>query len=96
MSATGSEGGETSRTHVQVLANSIVASLLVLVDLFLFNPEGRCFGVSRRENVALVGIVAYVPLLPSFLSPYRISCLRMLTNEKGTTRPSRPIRYPQN
>ncbi|KAL2011144.1 hypothetical protein VTN00DRAFT_3862 [Thermoascus crustaceus] len=67
MSATGATGGEGSRTHVQVLANSIVASVLTLLHtkLLLFSrrdgaeKEEQCFSYGGDVGDLLtVGIVA--------------------------------------
>lgn len=66
VSATGAAGGEGARTHVQVLANSIVASVLVLLHTrFLRGAEGeqQCFsyggdGVADAGDLLTVGIVA--------------------------------------
>lgn len=75
VSATGSEGGEAQRTHIQVLANSIVASVLILLHTYILAQNGdeeSCFALGRRRtgtgrdgsDVLAVGIVAYVvPLL---------------------------------
>ena len=67
LSATGSEGGEGQRTHIQVLANSGVASALVLVQVFLvganhWNKDGRCFSFSsgRWSDLTMIGIVGCV------------------------------------
>ncbi|KAL5355707.1 integral membrane protein DUF92-domain-containing protein [Aspergillus floccosus] len=64
LSATGSEGGEGQRTHIQVLANSIVATVLILVHTYVvaINPTlnlGACFSNGRRAaDLLVVGIVA--------------------------------------
>ncbi|RMJ21018.1 DUF92 domain-containing protein [Aspergillus sp. HF37] len=58
LSATGSEGGEERRTHIQVLANSVVASILVLVDVFgLGKTRDGCFSPMNGSDLAMVGIV---------------------------------------
>lgn len=63
LSATGSEGGEEQRTHNQVLANSIVASVLVLAHSYVLRdvPENeRCFSFGKNPaDILAVGIVAY-------------------------------------
>lgn len=62
LSASGSSGGEGARTHVQVLANSIVASILILLHarhLHLRDIAGvdtSCW--SRRGDLLVVGIIA--------------------------------------
>jgi hypothetical protein len=67
-SATGSSGGEGSRNHVQVIANSGVASVLILLHLWQLKSEGRyddkdlCW--HRGSDALIVGIVAYGGNLP--------------------------------
>jgi uncharacterized membrane protein len=52
-------GGEGPRSHVQVLANSGVASILVAVDLWRQWQGGEpCFSFGGRESLLLVGVVA--------------------------------------
>ena len=63
-SATGTSGGEGPRNHVQVIANSGVASVLILLHYWQLQKEDRfgsrdlCF--HKRSDVLAVGIVAYV------------------------------------
>ncbi|KAK2763276.1 hypothetical protein FQN54_009912 [Arachnomyces sp. PD_36] len=59
------KGGEGPRTHVQVLANSVVASVLILLHVrrLRSSPEeeqhGQCFAYNGRAgDVLIVGIVA--------------------------------------
>lgn len=64
-SATGASGGEGARNHIQVIANSGVASVLILLHYWQLRKEGRhesrnlCFQRSKSD-VLVVGIVAYV------------------------------------
>lgn len=60
MSSAGTSGGEGPRTHVQVLANSIVASVLVLLHTRRLALDGQdCFSFGRNGgDVLAVGIVA--------------------------------------
>jgi hypothetical protein len=65
MSASGAAGGESARTHVQVLANSIVASVLVLLHMWLLSlqpsssPTSDCFSYGADvSDLLVVGIVA--------------------------------------
>ena len=51
-SATGSPGGEGARTHVQVLANSIVASVLILLHIQRMKD-------ARNESEDLCAKIAY-------------------------------------
>ncbi|KAH6860814.1 integral membrane protein DUF92-domain-containing protein [Alternaria rosae] len=61
-SATGASGGEGERNHVQVLANSGVASVLLLLHLWQLKKEGRyndqglCW--HRGSDALVIGIVA--------------------------------------
>lgn len=61
-SAIGSTGGEGTRNHVQVLANSGVASVLILLHLWRLRKEARyedknlCW--NRGSDALVVGIVA--------------------------------------
>ncbi|PGH18464.1 hypothetical protein AJ79_00534 [Helicocarpus griseus UAMH5409] len=60
VSSSGSAGGEGPRTHVQVLANSVVASILILLDAWRLyqNPsESYCF-LPHGRDIFMVGIVA--------------------------------------
>ncbi|KAL4800300.1 integral membrane protein DUF92-domain-containing protein [Aspergillus venezuelensis] len=66
LSATGSHGGEGARTHIQVLANSIVASVLSLAHAWVIakydKEDGRtaeCFSNGRHAaDLLVVGIIA--------------------------------------
>lgn len=61
-SATGASGGEGSRNHIQVLANSLMASILILLHAWQLKKEGpltredTCW--PRGSDVLVVGIVA--------------------------------------
>ncbi|EEH06821.1 DUF92 domain-containing protein [Histoplasma capsulatum G186AR] len=61
VSSSGSLGGEGARTHVQVLANSVVASILILLDLGRSHqenrPESYCFPYGG--DYFMVGITAH-------------------------------------
>lgn len=63
VSASGSAGGEGARTHIQVLANSIVASVLIALHTWFLWEQKRydsaCFGHGGDVgDVLVVGIVA--------------------------------------
>ncbi|KAK2736395.1 hypothetical protein FQN57_000772 [Myotisia sp. PD_48] len=62
VSATGLGGGEGPRTHIQVLANSAAASLLILLDILLIyrrkNASQLCFQYGSSNSLLMVGIVA--------------------------------------
>ncbi|PLB41717.1 DUF92 domain-containing protein [Aspergillus candidus] len=64
LSASGSHGGEDARTHIQVLANSIVATGLILMHRWVLaasGQPGRGFfaeGPRTPEDLLVVGIVA--------------------------------------
>ena len=61
LSSTGASGGESARTHIQVLANSIVASVLILLHYWKLHSSGTsCFG----RDVLAVGIVRSFPVFP--------------------------------
>ncbi|KAF2654387.1 hypothetical protein K491DRAFT_660320 [Lophiostoma macrostomum CBS 122681] len=61
-SSTGASGGEGPRTHIQVLANSLAASVLILLDTWRLKKEGvysdsdLCW--RKGSDVLLVGVVA--------------------------------------
>lgn len=69
LSATGSGAGDGQRNHIQVLANSIVASVLILWHTWILKNSGEDgFSLGRvtpMADVVAVGIVACV--LPSHL-----------------------------
>ncbi|PCH09491.1 Protein of unknown function DUF92, TMEM19 [Penicillium occitanis (nom. inval.)] len=63
LSASGAAGGEGARTHIQVLANSIVATVLIALHTYLIWNEGRystiCFSQGADiGDILVVGIVA--------------------------------------
>ncbi|KAF2761769.1 DUF92 domain protein [Pseudovirgaria hyperparasitica] len=63
-SANGSSGGEGARTHTQVLANSLAASILILLHTWVLSqgPRSKYFSNEhcwrRGSDVLVVGIVA--------------------------------------
>lgn len=65
-SATGAAGGEGSRNHIQVIANSGVASILILLHFLQLQREGRyedknlCW--NKGTDALVVGIVAYATI----------------------------------
>jgi uncharacterized membrane protein len=66
-SATGSSGGEGPRTHVQVLANSLAASILIVAHAWLIKDSyerEQCLTRSKFDIVdtLVFGIVGYVAL----------------------------------
>ncbi|KAK2845276.1 hypothetical protein FQN49_005881 [Arthroderma sp. PD_2] len=61
ISATGASGGEGPRTHIQVLANSGAASILILLDLYrIYYRDGHlpCLPYGGPEGLLMVGIVS--------------------------------------
>lgn len=73
-SGAGGWGGEGPRTHVQVLANSVVASVLVLVHSWKQWSDGDwdgCFAYGAGDALLLVGITAYVLLYSFLFSAFR-------------------------
>lgn len=67
VSSSGASGGEGARTHIQVLANSLVASILILAHLrqlssadSLHASDHRCWPYGH--DLLVVGIVRYLRL----------------------------------
>ncbi|PYH94930.1 hypothetical protein BO71DRAFT_324386 [Aspergillus ellipticus CBS 707.79] len=61
LSATGSDGGEGRRTHIQVLANSVVATVLILLHIYILGGQDntQCFSNGHdAADLLVVGIVA--------------------------------------
>ncbi|KAI4112446.1 MAG: hypothetical protein LQ345_006404 [Seirophora villosa] len=63
LSATGSQGGEGQRTHIQVLANSLVASVLILMHYRQLLARDKSGTASQAclpygEDLLVVGIVS--------------------------------------
>ncbi|KAL5348726.1 hypothetical protein ACLOAV_006146 [Pseudogymnoascus australis] len=58
--ATGGAGGEGPRTYVQVLANSLVATILALLHAYTLSREPQaCYGWGRTlQDVIPIGIIA--------------------------------------
>lgn len=62
LSATGAEGGEGPRNHIQVLANAGIATVLSIAHAAVLarSPSESCFSSGRSAaDVLMVGIVAY-------------------------------------
>lgn len=69
LSSTGASSGEGARTHIQVLANSVVASALVLLHTRQLLARDKNGDASRGcwpygDDLLVVGIVAYAKSLP--------------------------------
>ena len=60
VSSSGNSGGEGPRTSIQVLANSGMASLLVLLHTWRYGLDQRtsCFGEDEVADILLLGIVS--------------------------------------
>ncbi|KAJ5656575.1 hypothetical protein N7507_008525 [Penicillium longicatenatum] len=62
LSATGTDGGEGARNHIQVLANSVVATVLSIAHAYVLskNPStDSCFSLGNNAaDVLMVGVVA--------------------------------------
>lgn len=61
-SSSGASGGEGARTHIQVLANSIVASILILLHYRKLAEKDRAYPAREHcwpygEDVLVVGVV---------------------------------------
>jgi hypothetical protein len=76
LSATGAEGGEGPRNHIQVLANSIVATVLSVAHaIVLAKTTGAesCFSLGQNAaDILMVGIVAYATYLLFILFTYPV------------------------
>ena len=64
LSSSGASGGEGPRTHIQVLANSVAASVLILLHYLQLRARGSieyaetdCW--SYGEDLLVVGIIRY-------------------------------------
>ncbi|KAK9848704.1 uncharacterized protein MYU51_015451 [Penicillium brevicompactum] len=61
LSATGAEGGEGPRNHIQVLANSVVATVLSIAHAIVLSRSASdsCFSLGQKSaDILVVGIVA--------------------------------------
>ncbi|KAJ5897681.1 hypothetical protein N7504_007969 [Penicillium tannophilum] len=62
LSATGTDGGEGPRNHIQVLANSVVATVLSVAHAYVLSknpPAESCFSLGNNAaDILMVGIVA--------------------------------------
>ena len=59
LSSSGSSGGEGPRTHVQVLANSLCASVLILVHVYTLSPaDAKCLAHGGSSLLLTAGIVS--------------------------------------
>ena len=101
LSATGTVGSaEDQRTHIQVLANSIVATVLILLHARLIGSgnEDSFFSFGRQTpaaDVLVVGIVAY------YSSPSSFILVSLMYSDRynftiATTPPSQPTPSPPN
>jgi uncharacterized membrane protein len=83
LSATGTEGGEGPRNHIQVLANSIVGTVLSIVHaIVLAKSTGTesCFSLGQNAaDILIVGIVAYVAIHTISSCSYITCCQSILT-----------------
>lgn len=64
LSSSGASGGEGPRTHIQVLANSVVASVLILLHYRQLRARGAIQDADKDcwpygEDLLVVGIVRY-------------------------------------
>ena len=63
LSASGADGGEGPRNHIQVLANSIIATVLIIAHRYVLSQQESsesCFALgSNAADILMVGIVAY-------------------------------------
>ncbi len=59
LGSSGASGGEGARTHVQVLANSVVASALILLHVFRNPLKANADCWIYGSDLIVVGIVRY-------------------------------------
>jgi uncharacterized protein (TIGR00297 family) len=81
LSSSGASGGEGPRTHVQVLANSVCASVLILLHLYTSaTTDSRCLPHGGPSLLLIAGIV----------SNYAAVAADTLSSELGILSKSRP------
>lgn len=89
LSSSGSSGGEGARTSIQVFANSLAASLLVLCHLWIYGWSGQtmCFGetsTTTRYHTADL-------LLMGIMANYAAVTADTLSSELGILAKTRPV-----
>lgn len=100
-SATGASGGEGARNHIQVIANSGVASVLILLHYWHLKSSGRYYYSKdlcweRRSDALVIGIVAYVSHLTNRIydsdnpSNYAAVAADTFSSELGILSKSKP------
>src|SRR5699024_2122067 len=93
LSATGTVGSaEDQRTHIQGLANSIVATVLIVLHARLLGSGDSFFSFGRQTpaaDVLVVGIVAYYSSVTSFILAF-LMYSDQYNSAIVTTRPSQP------
>lgn len=98
LSSSGSSGGEGARTHVQVLANSVVASVLILLHYWQVRrarASQECWPYG--QNLLVVGILRYGEsntvvrvLVTQCLSNYAAAAADTFSSELGILSQSKP------
>lgn len=73
LSSSGASGGEGARTHIQVLANSVMASVLILLHYRQLYTQGAIQDADVAcwpygQDLLVVGIVRYSEVRSSVLS----------------------------
>lgn len=100
-SSTGAGGGEGARNYIQVFANSLVASVLILIHTWqafkqgVYHDDKLCF--QRGADVLVIGIVAYAEILSAQIkvelteySNYAAVAADTLSSELGILSKSKP------
>lgn len=78
LSSAGSSGGEGRRTHIQVLANSLVASLLILLHYRQLLARDKSGDASQgcwpyASDLLVVGIVRFVVFSVATMNAFNVS-----------------------
>ena len=78
LASSGASGGEGARTYIQVLANSVVASILILIHYWQLQAGKTSYGLKQDcwaygGDLLVVGIVRYYH---SILLPHHSLWLR--------------------